>query len=74
MEPDDVGETVYRQVAAEAEKLKLGWQWWVLFNDFRSENQFIGNWNQSPSSITATGVEVSALLKVSGKLADLGAR
>ncbi len=68
---DDVGTTIYQQVFAEADRLGLNVQHWVLQNDFRKDNEILDNWNQSASSITATGLEISDLLKIKGKLAAL---
>ncbi len=68
---DDVGITIYKEVFAEADKYGMNVQWWVLTNDFRKDNEVLSNWNQSADSITATGLEVSALLKTKSKLAAL---
>lgn len=68
---DDVGITIYKQVMAEADKHGLNVQYWVLHNDFRALNPLLGNWNQSLSSITPTGTEISGLFAVKSKPAVL---
>lgn len=68
---DDVGVTVYREVLVEADKYGLNVQHWVLTNDFRTDNQLLSHWNQSLSSITATGIEIRDLFLVKSKPATL---
>src|SRR5690606_13038548 len=68
---DDVGTTIYKQVFAEADKYGLNVQYWVLHNDFRKDNELLSHWNQSISSITATGAEVRDLFLVKSKPATL---
>jgi hypothetical protein len=69
---DDIGITNYKQMFAEADKQGLSVQWWVLFGDgMWPLSNLLGHWNQSLSSITATGTEVSSLLAVKSKPAVL---
>lgn len=68
---DDVGITIYKQVMVEADKHGLNVQYWVLHNDFRVLNPLLGHWNQSLSSITATGTEISGLFALKSKPAVL---
>ncbi len=69
---DDIGITNYKQMFAEADKQGLSVQWWVLFGDgMWPLSNLLGHWNQSLSSITATGTEVTALLEVKSKPAVL---
>jgi Predicted N6-adenine-specific DNA methylase len=59
---DDVGVTVYAELAPELKRVGIGWQWWVLTGDFRSANNMV-DWDLNPNPPKETATIVSALLK-----------
>lgn len=59
---DDVGVTLYAELAPELKRVGLGWQWWVLTGDFRSANNLV-DWDLAPTPPKDTATVVSALLR-----------
>lgn len=59
---DDVGVTLYAELAPELKRAGIGWQWWVLTGDFRQENNLV-DWDLNPVPAKSIATQVSALLR-----------
>jgi hypothetical protein len=69
---DDVGETGVPELSAEADRLGVSYQYWVLFGDgMYPTNNLMSSWQLTNVQLTSTATAVGALLRVKSAPAAL---